>query len=561
MSRAPHDTLGGDARGQRAVRRILASLTQDTQAWVAVLLIAGAIGLFVAFPLGRVVLTPQLEEWSRLLARDRWVTALRNTMLITLLSTLSATVLGFIYAYAIERVRITGSRVLTVLAILPLLSPPFLGAIAIIMLLGRQGLITNQLLGVDFQLYGLNGLWIVQTLGFFPIAFLTIRGVLRAVSVNLEHAARDLGASRWYIFRTIVFPLSLPGVVSAALLVAIFVLGDFASPMILGGRFRVLATEAYTQVVGWADLRMGAALATVLFVPTAIFFVLQRLILRRGSYVTVTGRAGSEIGPVPQHWLVRAFLQLICWSLAGVILSIYAMIVYGSFTTLWGVDFSLSFDNFRLASAYTRDIVNSISFAAYAGVATAFLAVFAAYIIHRKAFPGRNILDISVLLPAAIPGTLLGIAYILAFNTPPFLLTGTAFIVVASMVFRSLPVGYRSAVSGFSQIDPSLEESATDLGAGLFKRFFTIMLPLLAPAFTAALVFTFVDSINTLSAVIFLVTPRTSLATVRVLNLVEYGEWGQAAALTLLLLLFVFLTLAAFALIFGRRGGIKLFDL
>jgi len=532
---------------------------KDPQKYLSIFSISGLLVLFVIYPMIRVLLEPTTVEWANLFSQSRWIQVSKNTLQMTLLSTTTATLFGFIYAYAIERAQIPGSKFFSVVAILPLLSPPFLGSIAVIMLLGRQGLITNTLLGLDVRIYGLYGLWLVQTMGFFPMAYLTIRGVLKGINPNLEHAARDLGGSRLHIFRTIVVPLAMPGIISAALLTAIYVIGDFANPMVLGGRFRVLATEAYMQVQGWYNLRMAAAISIYLFAPTAVLFVLQRYLLRKGSYVTVSGKGGGSLGYIPVSRAVKALLFFLCGVMASAIIAIYAMIIYGAFTRVWGIDFSLSFANFRFAITQGRNIWNSVSFAAYAGLITAFLGVFTAFTLQRRKFFGQGILDFAVLLPAAIPGTLLGISYILAFNQPPLILTGTLFIVIVSMVFRAMPMAYRTATSGLSQIDPSLEESAQDLGSGIFRTFRTIILPLLGPAFMSALIFAFLSSVNTLSAVVFLITPDTNLATITILNLIEHGEWGQAAALSMIVLGIVFAVLGIFKATLGR--SLKLFDI
>lgn len=390
------------------------------------------------------------------------------------------------------------------------------------------------------------------------MAFLMIRGVLKKLNVNLEHAARDLGASRWRIFSRIVLPLAKSGIFGAMLMVAIQVLADFATPMIVGGRYGVLATEAYMQVVGWGNPSMGAALAVFLFLPAGGLFVLQRFLLRKSHFVTVTGKGASSLGFIHLPSYVRVLLFIVCAAMSIAVLAIYLVVAIGAFTHIWGVDYSFVWDNFEYAFARSGVIWNSILFALYAGIIVAVFSVFSVFVIHRARFRGQKPMDFSMLLPAAIPGTMLGLAYVIAFNRPPLLLVGTVVIVVASMVFRSLPMGYRTALSSFGQIDPSLEESATDLGAGIFRRFMTIMMPLMVPAFSSALIYTFMRSVNTLSAVIFLVTPGTQLTSVTILELLEYGEWGRGSALSLIIVAVVFISLGLMKLLL--RDRFTLFD-
>jgi iron(III) transport system permease protein len=520
--------------------------------------VAAGLALFVAFPIGRVLLEPGAGEWTRLLTTPRYLRLLGNTLGIAALSTVSAVALGFLFAYATARSDVPGRRLFRLVALLPLVSPPFVGGLAVILLFGRRGLVTHSLLGLRGDIYGWHGVWLVQTLAFFPIAYLALAGVLRRINPTLEHAARDLGARGFQVFRTVTLPLALPGLASAGLLVGIYTLSDFGNPMLVGGAFKVLATETYTQVTGWGDLKMAAALSAALLVPSLALFLVQRYWIERGSYATITGK-GSFADPPPTPRPVRWALALGCGLVGSILAATYAVVFVGAFARTWGVDWRPTLVNFEYTVFRGPQLANSIRFAAMAALGGSLFAVVAAFLIRRTRVPGRGLLDFAAVLPAALPGTLTGVAYILAFNTPPLALTGTAAIVVAAMLVRTLPVGYRAAAAGLTQIAPAIEESAADLGARPLRILREVTLPLIRTAFTGALVFTFIRSMTTLSAVVFLISPGNVVASVSILALAEHGDWGQASAMATALMTAIFLALLIFRLATG--GRLRLFEL
>lgn len=517
-------------------------------------LVTASLVLFVVYPLAIAAAAPRLEEWVRVFTTARWRTTMLNTLTMAGLSTLSSLLIGFLYAYAVVRARVPFARFFTLVPLLPLITPPFVSGLAFILLFGRRGLVTYELLGLNTNIYGWHGLWLAQTVSFFPIAFLAIAGVLRSINPNLERASEGLGASRWTTFTRVVLPLAAPGVGAAGLLVAIAVLGDFGNPMLIAGRYRVLATEAYLQISGWADMRMGAALGLALLVPAVAFFFLQRWLQggNVGRFVTVGGR-GSRIEAAPVAPWVRWSLFAFCAAITLFMGAKYAVIVLGAVTPVWGVDYTFTLSNLEHVLVRSGELWNSIRFAGTAALACAVLATVSAYLVYRVKVPFGRGLDLVSLLPAAIPGTLLGIAYVLAFNTPPLQLTGTGTIIVLSMVFSYLPVGYRIAAATLQQLAPSIEESAADMGASSMRTFVDVVLPLIGTSFSAALVYCFVKAVGTLSAVVFLISHGTVVASASILNLAEQGYWGWAAALATLLIAASLLALALARLVLGRR--------
>lgn len=527
---------------------------------IVFLLVALVLGLFVVYPLVVALLTPTRTEWTRAVTTPQWRGTMLNTLMMAALSTTSSIIIGFLYAYATTKAMIPGRQFFKFIPILPLVTPPFVSGLSFILLFGRRGLITYELLGLNTSIYGWHGLWLAQTISFFPIAFLAISGVLRSINPNLERAAQSLGARGLQIARGVTLPLASPGIAAAALLVAIAVLGDFGNPMLIAGRFRVLATEAYLQISGWADMRMGAVLGIILLIPAVIFFALQQKLLGGKSmrFATVGGR-GSRMEEVPTPAWLRWTLFGFCSFITVFMLFKYGVILLGAITNLWAIDYSFTLSHFEYILFRTRELWNSLRFASIAAVLCAILSTLAAYLVHRQKLPFGKVLDVTTLLPAAIPGTLLGISYILAFNTPPFELTGTGLIIILSMVFAYLPVGYRLSVSTLQQIQPSVEESANDLGASGMRTFIDVVLPLIRASFTASLVYCFVKAISTLSAVVFLISHGTVVASASILNLAEEGYWGRAAAMSAALITIALVTLGLFKLLLGRK--FKLFEL
>jgi iron(III) transport system permease protein len=540
--------------GRSRVRRFV----RDPLGLLAIVFVVALLAVFVIFPVVRVLAQPGPTEWWRLVADPRWLRLGGNTLLIAALSTTSAVAFGFLFAYATSRPDVPLRHLFKLVAILPLVSPPFVGGLSFILLFGRRGLVTYSLLGLSGDIYGWHGLWMVQTLAFFPIAYLSLAGVLRRMNPTLEYAAQDLGVHGLRLFWTITLPLATPGLASAALLVGIYALSDFGNPMLVGGSFKVLATETYTQITGWGDIGMAAALSSALLLPSLVLFVLQRYWVEGRSYVTITGK-GSFADPPPTSRAVRWALFSACSLVALVLLATYAVVFVGAFAKTWGVNWRPTVENFEYTVFRGSQLWNSIRFAGAAALGGSFFAVLAAFLVHRKRFPGRAAVDFAAVMPAALPGTLIGVGYILAFNTPPLALTGTGAIIVAAMLFRTIPVGYRAAVAGLAQIAPSIEEGAADLGARPLRTFWDVTLPLIRSAFTSALIFTFIRSMNTLSAVVFLISPGNVVASASILALAEHGDWGQASAMAASLMSAVFLSLLAFRLITG--GRMRLFEL
>ena len=479
--------------------------------------------------------------------------AFGNTLLLGALSAVAATVTGFILAFALTRTNMAGKRFVHLVSLLPVISPPFVIALAMILLFGRSGLVTKQVLGIkDANIYGLHSLVFIQALAFTPIAYLNIRGMLQAMDSALEDAAAMLRASQWTIFRRITLPLSMPAILSSMLLVFVKSIEDFGNPLVIGGNFNTLAVEAYSQLIGYFDLQAGALLASVLLLPSLLAFMVHRYWVSKRSYVTVTGKPATQNIRITKRiavWPLAAF----CYALTGLIVLLYGTVVWVSFTKIPGINWSFTFDHYL--KIYANGLIplwNSLTLSAFATPVVTLLGVLIAYLLARRSFPGAWILRFGTLLAFAAPGTIIGIGYVSVFNTAPLLLTGTAFIIVAAMVVKTLQVGIEAGTNQIRQVDPAIEEAAAVLGASNTRIFTRVTLPLLKPALFASMAYAFTRSLTTLSAVIFLVSAQWSLITVTILNQVETMRMGLAAAYSVILILLVLGVLAVMQLLLGR---------
>jgi iron(III) transport system permease protein len=521
------------------------------------LIVIVAIILFVCYfavwPVIKVVTVPSLSDYGQLFTRSRWISALKNSLFMTLVSTISCTTIAFLFAYTIARVDVPCKRLFRFITLLPIVSPPFIVALSYILLFGIQGIITKGVFGLRVDIYGRFGLWIVQTVTFFPYAYSVIYGVINSISTNLEYAAYNVGASRWQVFRDVFFPLCRPGIAGGALIAAINVLTDFGNPMMIGGDLALLPTEAYMQISGWYDMKTAAVLATALLVPALGIFVINRFWVGQRSYVTVTGKEIS-LHPFELPKAVKWGLFSGCMAFSLFVLLVYGTLLYGAFTKTWGYDWSLTLDNMKYVFFKGEQILNSIKFAFLSSILAALLAMVLAYIVQKKQVGVNKFLDFIAILPGAIPGLFLGIGFVMAFNTKPVELTGTSAIMVLALLFWNIPTCYSASTAGLQQIGNSVEDAALNLGANSFRGFKDIILPLLKAPFLSGFVLSFLRSVTCLSVVIFIYSPHTIVGTVSIMGLVETGQWGSAAAFTVVLIAVAFGVLKVARYLLGKQG-------
>jgi len=533
-----------------------------TQRWA----VGGAIAL------GAVALIQRLA-WGRVLWRIAlggmlgWVVglmlygngALPTSLLLTAIVAPSATLLGLAFALLGQRARFAVvRRSLDVISILPIITPPFVLAFAMIFLLGRRGLITYNLLDLSSGwIFGLPGVAMAQILSFTPVAYLLLRGALSSLNPALEEAAQTLGAGPWTTLRTVTWPLVRPGLAAALLLSMIESLADFGNPIILGGNRKYMATEVYLSLTGRFNPNEAAVYGAVLLLMVLGAFFLQRWWLGGGSFVTVTGKpTQGALAPLPRLLEVALTAILVAWTL--LVAALYLSIVVGSFAQLWGVNYTFTLKHYQdfFSGAGWRVFLFTARVAAISAVPALLLGFLVAYLVSRQRFFGRRFVEFGSLLSFATPGTVMGVAYIFAFNTGPVLLTASATIIVIALVFRNMPVAIRAAVAGLAQIDPSLEEASTMLRAKSFTTMRLILFPLLINTLVTGLIFAFVTAMTAVSQVVFLVSPGNQFATVLLLGWVDQGQLGRAAAMGTILivsLLFAIVVVLQIAKFLGSR--------
>ncbi len=529
------------------------SLRREPALLIALLAVIGLVVFFIVYPQLQVVLTPGPSGYVSFLEGGSWTRPLVNSLQVMVLSTTTAVLLGFVYAYAMVYTDMRWKPFFRLIGILPLLSPPFVVAAAYILLFGPRGSISYGVFGQSPNILGLGGIWGVQTIAFFPFAYQLIADVLSRSDARLEQAARNLGAGPWQVFRSVTLPLTRPGLGAAILTTAIYVLEDFGNPALIGGLFTVLPTQAYGLISGFGDLTGAAAVSTILLI-LALALYLAKIRLDGGrSFVTVSGRASSmPRPPVPPGLSWASFVA--CLALAGLILLVYGTLLVSALTRAFPTDLRFTTAHFEYLGAQSLSLRNTLVFGLTAAAISAFFALFAGFLVERGRWPGRRILDFLIILPAAVPGIFFGIGYATAFNQPWLDWLDRGALIIISMIFWNIPVGYQAAVAGLRQIDRSMDEAATSLGASSLRGFRDVLLPMLGGSLRVGFVTTFVRAVTTLSVVIFLFTPRTTVATITIFQLVNDFNWGGATAFTVGDVGLAIVVLVVFAAIGGRRG-------
>jgi hypothetical protein len=528
--------------------------------------------LFILYPLSILLVDSMyvdsrftLDVFFRILNMHSFRTAITNTLFLGMITGIAATFIGFLFAYVDAYVN-TGSKAVkglfNAVSILPVVSPPFVLSLSAILLFGRTGIVTRGWLNLNSTgLYGLPGIALVQTLTFFPVCYLMLKGLLKNIDPSLEEAARNMGASRWHVFKTVTLPLLLPGLGNAFLITFIESVADFANPMIIGGNYDTLATSIYLQLTGAYDKSGAAAMAVVLLTISMGLFLMEKYYLERKSVATLTGKASRERALMNDK-SVRVPLIAFCVTVTVFVLIMYALVPFGSLFKLWGRDYSLSLKWYEYVfknNGY-RVFTDSILLSLIASPLTALLSMMISYLVVKRNFKGKALMEFTAMLAMAVPGTVLGVGFIRGFNSGLFHtgllqgLYGTGAILVIVFIVRSLPVGTRSGIAALRQIDKSIEESAYDLGANSAKVFTSVTLPLIKESFFSGLVTTFVRSITAISAIILLVTPKFLLITVRINEHAEKGNYSIACTYATVLILITYTAIMIMNIVLKRFG-------
>ena len=539
--------------------------------------------LFILYPLAVLLVDSvygketglTLDIFKRIFEMHTFRTAITNTLKVGFAVGIFSTVLGLLFAYVEVYVKVRSrfmGGLFQVVSMLPVVSPPFVLSLSMIMLFGKAGIITRYLLKIyDNSVYGFWGITIVQTLTFFPVCYMMLKGLLKNIDPSLEEAARDMGASRCRVFTDVTLPLILPGLGNAFLVTFIESIADFANPMIIGGSYDTLATTIYLQITGAYDKEGAAAMAVVLLTITLAMYLVQKYVLEAKTAATLTGKA-SRARMLIEDKSVTVPLTILCSMIALFVILMYICVPFGALFNTWGYDFSLTtkwfvrvFEKYKGFKAFRDSFLLSLASAPI----TALLSMIISYLVVKRKFKAKGFIEFVSMLAMAVPGTVLGIGYIRGFVNGVFGtgflsgIYGSAAILIIVFVVRSLPTGTRSGISALRQIDKSIEESAYDMGADSFRVFMTVTLPLIKDSFLSGLVTAFVRSITAISAIILLVTPQFLLITVQINEFAEKGSYGIACAFATILIVITYgsvLLMNLFIKYFGTSRKLKEVD-
>lgn len=519
---------------------------------VAAIIVSILLLIFILLPLFAVLLRSfgigdegfTLDNYKQFFQRSSYFKALINSIMVGIVSTSIIISISIPFALYVTRTKSAISKVYRGLSLLPMVAPPFIFSLSLIILFGRRGVITeilNDLFGLQFSIYGFWGVVIAQVLSLFPVAFMMIETSLRSIDSSLEHASRNLGSTQTRTIFNITLPLASTGILKGALLVFVMALADFSNPIIIGGETSFLASDAYLLVTGQQNLEMGAVLGVFLIIPSLIVFIFQTYYVKDTDMTSIGSGAGG--GNAPLNKGLRGITFGISTLMSLFITTMFVMVVLGGFVKIIGVNNTFTLDHFSDPSGWNF-ITTSVIVSFLAALLASFLGLLQAYLSVRKNIPGKKLMEFVALFGVAVPGTVIGIGYVLIFNGPPLFLTGTVILLVINMTYRKIGVSLESGISKLHQIDVSMEEASADLGAGPIRTFRKVVLPLLSPAFVAGFVYAFMTSMVSVSAVIFLISPGTNLAATYILNLASQASVGRASAMSVILIVVVLICMS-----------------
>lgn len=525
------------------------------------IIVALPLILFVLFPLahilGRSFSTPDgfgLANYAAMLGNERFLRITWNSFAVTLLSAAIAIVLAYVFAYAVQRSTMKLRNLFRLIAILPLFAPSLVQAQGLILLFGRNGLV-NRTFGLGIDLYGYWGIVIASVLYVFPYAFLILSAALAVADARIYESAEMLGASKWRAFRTVTLPATRYGLAAAIFVCFTLVITDFGNPMVIGGDYTVLASEVYNQVIGQANFEMGTVIGMVLLIPAALAAIVEKRVSAK-QYALIS----EHSRPLkPQKDSLRdALLFCVAVLISAAILSIVLVVVFASFVHLWPyrMNFSLRHYAFDVQNGI-EPLWNSIYISLMAGAIGVVAVTAAAYVIEKFPSPAARGLYFLSILPAAVPGMVLGLGYILAFNNPSnpvYAIYGTLVIIAIANVYYYHAHGFLISGTSIKQISGRFDEASATLGGSRMQTFIKVTLPLLFPTLVGIAVFFFMRSMVTLSAVIFLITPNTQVAAVSVLYLQDRGATNQAAAFSVCIIATIMVALLLVRLLLNATG-------
>jgi iron(III) transport system permease protein len=461
-----------------------------------------------------------------------------NSVQVAVIATGIVLLAGFLYAYALTRTCMPFKRIFRVIAFVPLLTPSLLGGISLVYWFGKQGVARDLLMGES--IYGPIGIVLGSCYWVFPHAVIILVAALSLTDARLYEAAESLKAGPLRTFLTVTLPGAKYGVISAGFVIFTLVFTDFGVPKVIGGNYDVLATDIYKQVVGQQNFEMGAVVSVILLIPAALAFSVDRLVQRK--QVALLSARAVPLVPKPNP-AVDFPMLVVCTVIAACIVAMLGMAFYASLVKFWPYDLSLSFGHYqfdRVDGGGWQAYFNSIRMALYTGVAGTAIIFFGAYLVEKgRGFRiGRSVFQLLAMIPLAVPGMVLGLAYIFFFNNPinPFnFIYGTMAILVLSCVAHFYTVGHLTASTALKQLDPEFEAVSQSLKAPFYRTFARVTVPVCMPALLDISIYLFLNAMTTVSAVVFLYSADTNLASVAVLNMDDAGDVAPAAAMAMMI--------------------------
>lgn len=494
-----------------------------------------------------------LQYYKDFVTHNYYYRSFFNTLILGTITTLVCVSVGFCIAYMTTRGPICLRKPMRLITLLPLIAPSYIFALSLIILLGNRGIITKAL-HLNWTIYGFPGSVLAQTLAFLPLSYIMIENTLSSLNPNLEDSAANLGASEQKILLSIIIPLLLPGFLKTALLVFVMAVAEFGNVALLCGRTPFLAPDTYLMIVGEANFNMASVLSVFLILPCAVVFVLQNYLIKGKEYTTILGKpVASEPRRITPLILIP--VSIVSFVACCLVLLTFGVVGAGAFTKILGINNALTLSNI-LDTRSTAALVNSLRIALLAGLFGSILSILLSYVIVRGKFKGRATLEGIAIAGFTLPGTVMGIGYLLTFNKPPLLLTGTIVILILNCIFRYLAVGVEAGINKLQQVSIEIEEASLNLGAGTATTFRRIVLPIIFPAFIYGFMFVFMTTMVSLSAIIFLISPGYRLASIYIFDSASWGYIGLACATTLKLIAVVAICLAIVQVL-SRRSGLS----
>lgn len=537
--------------------------------WTGITIVIAVLFLiFLIYPLFSLFITGfqdvktgefTLEHFARFFQKRYYYQTLLNSLKVSVCVTLLAVILGSALAYLMSFYRVRGSTAVEILIIISMLSPPFIGAYSWILLLGRSGAITvfmENIFGITMpNIYGFGGIVLVMTLKLFPFIYLYVSGAMKKVDASLIEASRSLGCGTVRNIYQIILPLVLPTLLAGSLLVFMNALGDFGTPRLIGEGYQVMPVVIYNEFISevGGTANFSAALATILVIVTAVLFILQKYVVNKKSF---TMSSMNPISPKELHGVRSAVMHLFIYLIVFLALLPQITVIFTSFLKTQGSRFLSGFtlDSYRAVFRNLLDSVsNTLLFGLIAISVIVLLGIFVSYISVRRRNVISSFLDVSTMFPYILPGSVLGITLLLAFNKRPILLSGTAIIIVIAYVVRRLPYTLRSSAAILYQISPSMEEASISLGCSPLKTFFKITVVMMLPGVFSGAVLSWITIINELSASLILYTGGTRTMSVAIYTEVLRGGYGSAAAMSTVLTTITVLSLLLFFKLSGKR--------